>query len=107
MNVIQVYCKYRSEATLSVVCGRGSWYLLLVVTILGLKFPHVLVRILQVVIAYFFQDLLQVHLTNKAKFVGCEILTVTNMITTVLNVMQFSAVDMHQCFTGSSFLQLS
>jgi hypothetical protein len=55
--------------TLSVVCGCGRWRLLLVVAILRLQFPHVLVRILQVVVAYFFQDLLQVHLTNKANLV--------------------------------------
>jgi hypothetical protein len=59
--------------TLSVVCGCGSWWLLLVVAILGLEFPHVLMRILQVVVAHFFQDLLQVHLTNKAKFCDGEV----------------------------------
>jgi hypothetical protein len=43
---------------LSVICGCRSWYWLLVMTIFRLKFPHVLVRILQVVVAHFFQDLL-------------------------------------------------
>jgi hypothetical protein len=37
--------------------------------IFRLKFPHVLVRILQVVVAHFFQDLLQVHLINKENII--------------------------------------
>lgn len=61
--MLNTQCRY--EETLSVVCGGRSWYLILVVAILRLKFPHVLVRVLQVVVAHFFQDLLQIHLTPK------------------------------------------
>jgi hypothetical protein len=67
----------RDEETLSVVCGCRSWHLFLVVAILWLKLPHVLVGILQVVVAHFLQDLLQVHLTNKANFVRCGVCRVS------------------------------
>jgi len=49
----------------SSICGCRSQCLFLVVTILRFQFPHILVRILQIVVAYFLQDFLQVHLEKK------------------------------------------
>lgn len=66
-HLCNIRCK--NKDVLSVICGCRSRYWLFVMAILRLKFPHVLVRILQVVVAHFFQDLLQVHLINKENII--------------------------------------
>ena len=63
--VLQGQTSRSKSGYIQVSVDAGVWCLFLVVTILRFQFPHILVRILQIVVAYFLQDLLQVHLKKE------------------------------------------